>query len=80
MTKKVGIVEVLVHHIVFGKFFRNISILLILCTLRLDDGSCRMYYTGQSVDGKTSIGVARLEGANSQWKREQASISFSLSD
>lgn len=47
--------------------------------LRLDDGSMRMYYTGQGEDGSTAIGVARLSsGADlTKWAREQAEIAFS---
>jgi predicted GH43/DUF377 family glycosyl hydrolase len=45
--------------------------------VRLDDGSSRMYYTGQSADGKTAIGVAKLTSASGEWTREQASIVFS---
>mmetsp|Transcript_19088 Transcript_19088/g.28791 ORF Transcript_19088/g.28791 Transcript_19088/m.28791 type:complete len:482 (+) Transcript_19088:133-1578(+) len=30
--------------------------------LRLDDGTVRMYYTGQGKDGMTAIGIAKLEG------------------
>jgi len=40
--------------------------------LRLDDGSCRMYYTGQSSDGRTAIGVVRTKGTDLKgpWERE----------
>ena len=45
---------------------------------RLDDGTIRMYYTGQGVDGSTAIGVAQLRSydSNAVWVREQASITF----
>lgn len=45
---------------------------------RLDDGTIRMYYTGQGVDGNTAIGVAQLRSydSNAVWVREQASITF----
>lgn len=46
--------------------------------VRLDDGSSRMYYTGQSADGKTAIGVAKLSGQTDEWKREQTTIAFSV--
>lgn len=45
--------------------------------LRLDDGSTRMYYTGQCVDGNTAIGVAKCEEDLTEWVREQATLSFS---
>lgn len=46
--------------------------------IRLDDGSMRMYYTGQSADGSTAIGVARLQNATDMtlWTREQAEFAF----
>ena len=47
--------------------------------LRLDDGSVRMYYTGQGAEGHTSIGIAKAdgaEGAKANFHREQASFSF----
>lgn len=46
--------------------------------VRMDDGSLRMYYTGQGgADGShTAIGVAKLEEGESQWVREQATITF----
>lgn len=46
--------------------------------VRIDDGSLRMYYTGQGTDGSTAIGVAKLMpgSASGQWTREQATISF----
>jgi len=45
--------------------------------IRLDDGSMRMYYTGQGADGSTAIGVAMVPPGGSiyDWKREQAQIS-----
>ena len=43
---------------------------------RMDDGSQRMYYTGQGVDGSTAIGVARLDIDSTSWVREQATITF----
>ena len=42
----------------------------------MDDGSQRMYYTGQGTDGSTAIGVARLDSESTTWAREQASITF----
>lgn len=45
--------------------------------LRLDDGSTRMYYTGQCVDGNTAIGVAKCKEDFTEWVREQATLSFS---
>jgi len=44
--------------------------------LRLDDGTSRMYYTGQSKDGSTSIGVAKSID-DIEFSREQAQFSFS---
>jgi hypothetical protein len=46
--------------------------------IRLDDGSMRMYYTGQGADGSTAIGVARVQNAADMtlWVREQAEFSF----
>ena len=46
---------------------------------RLDDGTCRMYYTGQGADGSTAIGVAKLSVVDgpAEWVREQAKLSFS---
>jgi hypothetical protein len=44
--------------------------------IRLDDGSIRMYYTGQGTGGSTAIGVARtydVEGLQN-WRREQAEV------
>ena len=45
----------------------------------LDDGTCRMYYTGQGADGSTAIGVAKLSVVDgpAEWVREQAKLSFS---
>eukprot|EP00980_Cylindrotheca_fusiformis_P010581 scaffold2353_cov134-Cylindrotheca_fusiformis.AAC.4 len=45
--------------------------------LRMDDGSQRMYYTGQGPDGSTAIGVAKCERGSLEWLPEQASIVFS---
>jgi len=47
--------------------------------VRLDDGSMRLYYTGQGADGSTAIGVARAtNGADiTQFAREQAQFAFS---
>jgi len=49
--------------------------------IRLDDGSMRMYYTGQGGDGTTAIGTARLyvnddEDSSATWKREQAEFAL----
>jgi hypothetical protein len=43
--------------------------------LRLDDGTSRMYYTGQGKDGSTAIGVAKSDG-DFDWTREQAQFTF----
>jgi hypothetical protein len=43
----------------------------------MDDGSQRMYYTGQGPDGSTAIGVAKCEFGSTEWLPEQASIVFS---
>ena len=43
----------------------------------MDDGSQRMYYTGQGPGGSTAIGVAKCEFGEKEWVREQASIVFS---
>lgn len=43
--------------------------------LRLDDGSSRMYYTGQGKDGSTAIGVGKSYD-DLEWSREQAQFSF----
>ena len=42
----------------------------------MDDGSQRMYYTGQGPNGSTAIGVAKLAVDGGAWTREQASIVF----
>ncbi len=42
----------------------------------MDDGSQRMYYTGQGSNGSTAIGVAKLDLDAKDWVREQASIVF----
>lgn len=44
--------------------------------LRLDDGTTRMYYTGQCSNGTTAIGVAQSNGDFLTWKREQATLPF----
>jgi hypothetical protein len=46
--------------------------------IRMDDGSERMYYTGQGSDGSTAVGVAKLpDGAGpNAWIREQATFAF----
>eukprot|EP00525_Craspedostauros_australis_P010292 CAMPEP_0198133542 /NCGR_PEP_ID=MMETSP1442-20131203/59619_1 /TAXON_ID= /ORGANISM="Craspedostauros australis, Strain CCMP3328" /LENGTH=221 /DNA_ID=CAMNT_0043794665 /DNA_START=460 /DNA_END=1125 /DNA_ORIENTATION=+ len=44
--------------------------------LRLDDGSQRMYYTGQGPNQSTAIGVANLPKGDKIWQREQATITF----
>ena len=43
--------------------------------IRMDDGTQRMYYTGQGPGGSTAIGVAKLSGAD-QFVREQATVTF----
>ena len=45
--------------------------------LRLDDGTSRMYYTGQGENGSTAIGVAKSVG-DIEWTREQAQFAFSM--
>jgi predicted GH43/DUF377 family glycosyl hydrolase len=45
--------------------------------LRLDDGTTRMYYTGQGENGSTAIGVAKASDNVFQYTREQATVSFS---
>lgn len=45
---------------------------------RLDDGSLRMYYTGQGIDGSTAIGVAKFDSSTAKWAREQAEFTFAL--
>merc|ERR1712029_1331918 len=45
--------------------------------IRLDDGSFRMYYTGESKKGETAIGVAKSVDL-SNWAREQAEVSFAF--
>jgi predicted GH43/DUF377 family glycosyl hydrolase len=45
--------------------------------IRLDDGTQRMYYTGQNAQGHTAIGVAKLDGNAGEWVREHAAFSFS---
>ena len=45
--------------------------------IRLDDGFYRMYYTGEGMDGRTAIGVAKsVDLAN--WEREQAEVTFAF--
>jgi hypothetical protein len=52
--------------------------MVLISHYRLDDGSCRMYYTGQGEDGSTAIGVAKISSSqDKEWVREQASITFS---
>merc|ERR1712194_577163 len=41
--------------------------------VRMDDGTQRMYYTGQGPGGSTAIGVARQSDSN-QFVREQATV------
>jgi predicted GH43/DUF377 family glycosyl hydrolase len=48
--------------------------------LRLDDGTTRMYYTGQCADGNTAIGIAKCDDDFTKWTREQATITFSDSE
>lgn len=45
--------------------------------LRLDDGSSRMYYTGQGKGGSTAIGVAKSSN-DVDWVKEQAQFSFAV--
>jgi len=42
--------------------------------IRLDDGSERMYYTGQAADGSTKIGAARISAEKGVWEREAAAF------
>lgn len=86
-----GTVVVLVLLILFGKsqyVFCLFSLFVKLAshqgclehnTISMDDGTERMYYTGQGADGSTSIGVAKLSNENEKltWVREQASFSLS---
>ena len=48
--------------------------------IQLDDGTSCIYYTGQSRDGSTAIGVAMCDSHNcvdlTQWTREQAQFTF----
>jgi hypothetical protein len=44
-------------------------------TIRMDDGTQRMYYTGQGKGGRTAIGVAKLSESK-VWTREQAAVTF----
>lgn len=44
--------------------------------IRLDDGSTRMYYTGQCADGKTAIGVAKCTDNMTSFIRERAEFTF----
>jgi len=49
--------------------------------IRMDDGTTRMYYTGQGEDGSTAIGVAKCisndNAASAEgWAREQAQFTF----
>jgi predicted GH43/DUF377 family glycosyl hydrolase len=47
--------------------------------IRLDDGFFRMYYTGESEDGETAIGVAKAKALDlSNWVREQAELTFAF--
>lgn len=43
--------------------------------IRMDDGTERMYYTGQGEGGSTAIGVAKL-AQSQEWIREQATVTF----
>jgi hypothetical protein len=45
--------------------------------IRLDDGFFRMYYTGESDDGETAIGVAKTLDLIT-WVREQAEVTFAF--
>ena len=49
---------------------------IFFCASSMDDGSERMYYTGQGPDGSTAIGVAKLNLDETEWVREQATIVF----
>mmetsp|Transcript_2159 Transcript_2159/g.2994 ORF Transcript_2159/g.2994 Transcript_2159/m.2994 type:complete len:451 (-) Transcript_2159:167-1519(-) len=44
--------------------------------IRLDDGTQRMYYTGQGVDDSTAIGVAKMSIESGVWEREVATFKF----
>jgi predicted GH43/DUF377 family glycosyl hydrolase len=44
--------------------------------LRMDDGTLRMYYVGQGVDGSTAIGVAKGSMEGELFAREQVQFSF----
>lgn len=54
------------------------EIQLLPTIVRLDDGTMRMYYTGQGEGGSTAIGVAKVMAGESavSWVREQAEFSF----
>ena len=54
----------------------HIYILLPLLAHRMDDGSQRMYYTGQGKGGATAVGVAKLDMDANTWVRERATIVF----
>ena len=43
----------------------------------MDDGSSRMYYSGQGQNGSTAIGVAKDIDGSGNWVREQATILLS---
>lgn len=53
------------------------SCLVCVCHFQsMDDGSLRMYYTGQRTDGSTAVGVAKLALGATTWAREQAVFSL----
>ncbi len=58
------------------RYARSLSCSYVFFRRRMDDGSQRMYYTGQGPNGSTAIGVAKLPVSTSEWVREQASIVF----
>jgi uncharacterized protein YegJ (DUF2314 family) len=61
------------------KSILNLKLGFCIC-FRMDDGSQRMYYTGQGSDGSTAIGVAKQDMRSSdKWVREQATIVFAVS-
>ena len=62
-----------------GRMTHPFSFPLLMRIHRLDDGTCRMYYTGTGLNGSTAIGVARLSALEgpAEWVREQTKITFS---
>ena len=57
-------------------FSANRVMVIRMHLVRLDDGSQRMYYTGQGADGSTAIGIAKFDDSVGRWAREQAEFTF----